>query len=362
MSIRGEYVEAIERYGYTPTEARFLYLVATHSGYFTQQQFFRFAGVNRGGMGTRLTVKALEHGHIRNARLARHTLIYNLFARPFYESVDKDNLRNRRRLSNELIRTRLLILDFVLAHPGLEYLETEAEKVAYFRELDVPEALIPGRVYKGIDPKSTTKRCFVDRFPVFFSAESDCPPGELTPTFVYCDSANRGLFHYITHLRHYEHFLKRLSGFYFVYAAPSSVKFRRAEQFFRSTFEENSAANVRSIARSFRVRRLWDENKHSLLTRADRDLLRYGNHRYRDELSESVYREWAAGGTEERALEALLGAHQAAPKWRFRTHLLPRDYDIFGSESDMDRRTGTAKDRSVPRSASRSGAEKAKHL
>ena len=106
--------------------------------------------------------------------------------------------------SNELIPTRLLILDFVLAHPGLEYLETEAEKVAYFRELGVPEALIPGRVYKGIDPNSTTKRCFVDRFPVFFSAESDCPPGELTPTFVYCDSANRGLFHYITHLRHYE--------------------------------------------------------------------------------------------------------------------------------------------------------------
>src|SRR6266436_2596732 len=62
-------------------------------------------------------------------------------------------------------------------------------------------------------------KSFVDRFPVFFSMESDCPPGELTPTFVYCDSADRGLFHYITHLRHYEHFLRRLSGFYFVYAA-----------------------------------------------------------------------------------------------------------------------------------------------
>ena len=71
MSIRAEYVEAIERHGYTPTEARFLYLVATHSGYFTQRQFFDFAGVNRGGMGTRLTVKALAHGHIRTARLAR---------------------------------------------------------------------------------------------------------------------------------------------------------------------------------------------------------------------------------------------------------------------------------------------------
>jgi hypothetical protein len=140
------------------------------------------------------------------------------------------------------------------------------------------------------------------------------------------------------------------------------VKFQRAEQFFRSTFEENSAANVRYIARYFRIRRLWDENKHSLLTRADRDLLRYGNQRYRDEFSESVYRKWAAGGTEEQALEALLGPHQTAPKWRFRTHLLPRDYDIFGSESDMDRRTGVSEDLSVPRSASRSVEDKAKHL
>ena len=124
MSIGTEYVEAIERYGYTRTEARFLYLVATHSGYFTQQQFFDFAGVNRGGMGTRLTRKALQHGHIRTARHARHTMVYNLFARHFYESIEKDNLRNRRRLSDELIRTRLLILDFVLARPDHDYLET----------------------------------------------------------------------------------------------------------------------------------------------------------------------------------------------------------------------------------------------
>jgi hypothetical protein len=152
------------------------------------------------------------------------------------------------------------------------------------------------------------------------------------------------------------------SGFNFVYAAPSPAKFHRAEQFFRSTFEETSTANVRSLARYFRVRRLWDENKHSLLTRADRDLLRYGNQRYRDGFSESVYQKWAAGGTEEQALEALLGVHQAAPKWRFRTHLLPRDYDIFESESGMNGRAGGSKDHSVSRSASRSGDGKAKHL
>jgi hypothetical protein len=359
---RPEHLAALIDLGYNEQESRFLYLVATHSGYFTVHQFLDYTGSSKGWKVHQFTRKSIRLGHVRAATCGYRTSVFNLYSRKVYGVLDRDNLRNRRRLSSELIQTRLLILDFVLAHPGAEYLETEAEKVAYFRELAVPEALIPGRVYKGIDLNSTTKRCFVDRFPVFFSAESDCPPGERTPTFVYCDSASRGLFHYITHLRSYEHFLRQLPGFQFVYAAASPAKFQRAEQFFRSTFEENSTANVRSVARYFRLRRLWDENKHSLLTRADRDLLRYGNQRYRDEFSDSVYRKWAAGGTEEQALEALLGVHQAAPKWRFRTHLLPRDYDIFGSESGMDRRTGVSEDRSVPRSASRSDEGKAKHL
>ena len=357
-----EHIEALIDLGYNEQESRFLYLVATHSGYFTLRQFLDYTGTSKGWNVHQFTSKSIRLGHVRAATSGYQTSVFNLYSRKVYGALDRDNLRNRRRLSSELIRTRLLILDFVLAHAGLEFLETEADKVAYFRELAVPEALIPGRVYKGIDPNSTTKRCFVERFPVFISAESDRPPGELTPTFVYCDSASRGLFHYITHLRSYEHFLRQLPGFQFVYAAPSPVKFHRAEQFFRSTFEENSAANVRSIARYFRVRRLWDEKKHSLLTRTDRDLLRYGNQRYRDEFSESVYRKWATGGTEEQALEALLGAQHAVPKWRFRTHLLPRDYDIFGSESGVDRRTGISDDRSVPRSASRSVEGKAKHL
>src|SRR5207237_3683772 len=130
-----------------------------------------------------ITSKSIRLEHARAVTCGYRTSVFNLFSRKVYGALDRDNLRNRRRLSSELIQTRLLILDFVLAHAGLEYLETEAEKVTYFRELGVPEALIPGRVYKGIDPNSTTQRCFVDRFPVFFSAESDCPPGELIPTW-----------------------------------------------------------------------------------------------------------------------------------------------------------------------------------
>src|SRR6202030_425514 len=125
MNIAPEHLTKIQSYGYTRTEAEFLYLVATHSGYFTQRHFLRFAHVESGGAASRFTEKLLQFHHGRTTRYGYHTLIYNLYSRLIYGSIDKDNLRNRRRLSNDLIRTRLLILDFVLDHLEQEYLETE---------------------------------------------------------------------------------------------------------------------------------------------------------------------------------------------------------------------------------------------
>ncbi len=57
-----------------------------------------------------------------------------------------------------------------------------------------------------------------------------------------------------------------------------------------------------------------------------------------------------------------MSAHQETPKWTFRTHLLPHNYDIFGTEPGEESRTGSSKDRSVSRSGSRSELEKTKHL
>jgi hypothetical protein len=42
------HTEALRYFGYTEEEARFLYLVATHSGYFTCQQFLQFIKMKPG--------------------------------------------------------------------------------------------------------------------------------------------------------------------------------------------------------------------------------------------------------------------------------------------------------------------------
>src|SRR6266853_6918976 len=121
---RPEHLAALIDLGYNEQESRFLYLVATHSCYFTVHQFLDYTGTSKGWNVHQFTSKSIRLGHVRAATCGYRTSLFNLFSRKVYGALDRDNLRNRRRLSSELIRTRLLILDFVLAHPCLD-LETE---------------------------------------------------------------------------------------------------------------------------------------------------------------------------------------------------------------------------------------------
>src|SRR5258708_215319 len=189
MKGKAEHIATIQRFGYTETEAAFLYLVATHSGYFTRRQFLRYAQQSKGCLVHRFTAKTLTQGHATAKEYGYQTLVFNLFSRQIYGAIDKDNRRNRRQLSKELIRTRLLILDFG----------------------------------------------FVDRFPIFLTNEP-LP----TPTFVYYDSDLPGVFGYLTHVRNYEQLLRRLHGFNLVYASPDAARFRRAQGFFSRTFDSNT--------------------------------------------------------------------------------------------------------------------------
>ena len=58
MSIPREHLSTLRALGYTETEARFLYLVATHSGYFTQRHYLAFAQQSKGHRVHRLTTRA----------------------------------------------------------------------------------------------------------------------------------------------------------------------------------------------------------------------------------------------------------------------------------------------------------------
>ena len=64
-------------------------------------------------------------------------------SKPIYRALGVENIRHRRPAGNSVIMRRLLSLDFVLEHPGLNWLPTEPEKVEFFKGMGIPSRLIP---------------------------------------------------------------------------------------------------------------------------------------------------------------------------------------------------------------------------
>ena len=76
-----------------------------------------------------------------------------------------------------VVMRRLLSLDFVLEHPGMNWLPTEGEKVEFLEGLGVHSNLMPRRIYYGA--VGTHKRYFALKLPVAGNDE--------TVTFAYVD-------------------------------------------------------------------------------------------------------------------------------------------------------------------------------
>jgi hypothetical protein len=270
--------------------------------------------------------------YARAVEYGRQTYVYNLSR--IYDVIDKTNLRNRRRLSTLAVHVRLLILDFVLAHANECYLETEAQKVAYFRDhLGVPPAVLPARIYRSRQSDlSATTRHFIDRFPIFLPGPDN--PLSLPPvvTFTYCDTSQHDLFAYASHLRSYRRLLGGLPAFNFVYASADPSKFQRAAAFFTHLFDDPHEIDAHHLVHYFQLRLLWETHCTSMLTRSDRDFLRAGDIRYRGEPFQSSYRKWSTTGLSDGDIDALLGPPKMRQKRRFATYALPENHNIFLAE------------------------------
>src|ERR1700693_5466259 len=150
MKMPQEQVERIKELGYTEAEARFLYIVAVHSGYFTLGQFRAFTKTAYGKRSASFAQKVIKQGHGSVRGYMRRGSIFHLFSRTLYGQIDKDNLRNRKRHSFDFMRARLVLLDFILANLELNYFETEQEKVHFFcNDLAIPKESLPAKVYEG---------------------------------------------------------------------------------------------------------------------------------------------------------------------------------------------------------------------
>ncbi len=77
MNLPPAHIERIQELGYTESEARFLYIVAVFSGYFTMGQFRSFTGNRCGKRPTSFAQKLIGQGHARVcAQLGKGSLFH----------------------------------------------------------------------------------------------------------------------------------------------------------------------------------------------------------------------------------------------------------------------------------------------
>jgi hypothetical protein len=321
-------IENLLSLGYTEDEARFLYVVATHSSYFSTRQYLQFTGAKSGEKSMAFTQKLLGKGHATAKLLLRNGRVYHLHSRLIYRAVGRQNLRNRREHSVEYIRTKLAILDFVLAHLDYRYFETEAEKVDYFcSKLGFSRAILPAKHYSGAIRHKETDRYFVDKFPLFFVPESSSPP---VITFSFVDPGLMTLASFETHLLAYGTLFAALPLLRFVYIATRSTHFESARKLFLSITQE--APNIdpgEQVLRYFTLRKLWEAKQYGKLNDDDLEFLNRATKQYNDALTDIRYYQWLQG----RASSDMIRAEfrDLAPKQEvsFRTELVDGQTALF---------------------------------
>ena len=338
MNIPQRQIEALTAFGYTVSEARFLYIVAMHSGYFTARQFLAFVDAKRGYRTHSLAQKLITQGHATMREYRRNGCIYHLYSRKLYAQLGHENLRNRRRHRLEAIRTRLLALDFILANQGYQYLETEAEKVAYFcDQLHIEKGCLPVKLYMGGPTSQPTLRYFVDKFPLFMSFPRPGFSHGFSPvvTFSYVDPGLETITGFVTHLGQYQPLFRELADFRFVYVSGTRAHFEKATALFHSAVKIPLESDIaRDLIRYFRARSIWNRSEFRTMSKTDLLFFNEAKRRFAGDRFEMLFKNWKAGRIAEADLRAQFLSKAPNRKVYFETYLVPKQPDFRAKDDE----------------------------
>jgi hypothetical protein len=320
MNIAPAHLDALQAFGYTEEEARFLYIVATHSGYFLARQFLGFAGAHWGKRTTLFWSKLERLKHVRTECFPKSGVVYHLFARRLYRQIERENIRNRRLHEIDFIKRRIAILDFVLLDNGHQYLETEAEKVRFFcGALNIPKHFLPAKLYLGAKTSPPAVRHFVDKFPMFLVSSSP------VVSFTYVHEGATAFADFIRHLETYLPLFRQLSEFRLVYASRSDSHFGKATEIFDSLVKIPLESDIAGdVLRYFQIRKAWDEKQYAAVSDADLVFRNHARTRFSGDRFEGLYRGWKNGRVSESAIRQEFQTNDRKRTAHFETRLLDR--------------------------------------
>src|SRR5262245_3302558 len=158
-------IQTITKRGFPDRQARFLVLVARHSGVCVMRQYSTFAGIVF-GQKTRKFFANLVRARLVSTYDCAHSRgrVYHVRHRAIYEAIGEPDSRLRRPPSVSRALERLMLLDAILENPDSIWLSSSAEKVDYLSSRGIAIENAPCLVIRqGDQPRA---RYFPDRLPI----------------------------------------------------------------------------------------------------------------------------------------------------------------------------------------------------
>jgi hypothetical protein len=229
-------IQDLIRLGYTDREAAFLYLVGRFSGYFLGRQYASFLKRQPGGLVYQLMHKAKARAHIEVLDYGQHCYLYHLKAKPIYRLLECEDSQARRAKGDDEIKTRLMILDYVLDHPELEFLALKSEKIEYFAAKHGVEILDGSDAVGPCDQSHfrVQLNAFAHRFPIVLRIHN----GACIPAFTYFDNGTMTVKAFSRQLKDLAPIIVRIQRFELLYVAQWERNFAAAEAAFDNVFPQ----------------------------------------------------------------------------------------------------------------------------
>ena len=326
-------IQDLIRLGYSDREASFLYLVGRLSGYFLGRQYTAFLNRKPGGLVYQLMHKAKARGHVEVLDYGQHSYVYHLKAKPIYRLLECEDSQARRAKGDDEIKTRLMILDYVLDHLDLEFLALKPEKIAYFAASHGVQILDGSDAVAPADPRHITLhfKPFALRFPLVLRMQN----GACIPTFTYFDNGTVTVKAFSRQLKDLEPIIAKIKRFEIIYVALWERNFAAAANAFDKVFPQVKSPGTHPLVpfgpehlvNFFLADRLLCANSPQL--RQQHLLISRDGERIYERPEHNKLREaWRQGNSQfDEQLEALTGIRHLYGK--LTTVLLTQSYPLF---------------------------------
>ena len=209
----------------------------------------------------------------RKCGQGRH--IYHLTSKPVYEALGCPDSQNRRIKGDAHIKSRLMVLDFILDNLGSHLLADEAGKVDFFTaRCGIAKELLP-QSYAG------RLMYFPDGFPILVSNTG-------IPQFTFIDEGQVTTTRFERFLKQYQPLFEALGEFELIYVADAESTSARAGVTFNRFLPADRLRGVTAQRRRWSVEHFLEyiaasqrhEAKGSITNARDLEVLREGEHLY----------------------------------------------------------------------------------